>query len=966
MKVMKKELKLIIALLTIIAVIVSGTLGVSVSAEIQDIKNDKTEVFEVADASQEYRDFLSESSQYGYPNETIIVNVKSAIATGGAELQKADNNGREDTIIHFGDDKGIASFNFTVNQAGLYNLELYYRAVAQKNNYAEIEIDIALDGKSAEWLQGVRLKRLWEDVGEITVDKQGNDVAPTQIERTVWTQMTLEDSLDSVDAPLYIYCSAGVHTLSISCVRGTFDLASVTIFNTEEVPSYKEALQTYPSTNSDNSISIVKEAEDYLCKSEIGIIPENDPSNASTSPNNPIVTKLNYISGSKFKKVGSFIEWEIEVPKDGAYCIDMRVRQNYSSGLSSVRKLTIDGKVPFKECESLSFSYDGSWYCKVLGGDNPYLFYLTAGKHILRLTAVRGPLSETVYNSQKLIYRLNDLYSSVVMVVGVNPDRYRDYKLAEEIDGIRETIDGISNSLTEIRDQIIQVSSKNGGNATTVIHSMLNLFSIFKKNPDKLSHKLSTLRENTESLAAWVNNLDEQPLDIDYIRVYTKNANIKSQNIGFFKQTVFELKRLFVTFSKDYAFDGKDKALTVWASVGRDQLKVLKQLIDNDYAKDHDVNIQLTMTSDITSAVLAGAGPDVCLFLDSESPINFAVRNVLTDLQKIEGFDEVTKRFEDKLLTPFCLDGACYAIPLSVSYPMLFVRNDIFEKLNIQVPTTWNELYTIAAVLQRNHLEIGIPSHTGMFLTLLYQNGGELFDKELKTTFNDQTALDSFSLWTSFFSKYSFPLSYDFYNRFRSGQMPIGIADYTLYAQLKAIAPEIRGQWGMYKLPGIADENGNVNSTVCISGATGTTSNLGLIQSISCCVIFKNCDDKDMAFEFINWFTKPDVQAEYGLGIEAELGYTGRYAPADIETIGMLPWSREEQKILLEARENLKILPEYPGNYYIAREVNNACRSVVNDNVNPVDTLSRKNVKINIELERKQKQFDIDGEGASE
>lgn len=53
------------------------------------------------------------------------------------------------------------------------------------------------------------------------------------------------------------------------------------------------------------------------------------------------------------------------------------------------------------------------------------------------------------------------------------------------------------------------------------------------------------------------------------------------------------------------------------------------------------------------------------------------------------------------------------------------------------------------------------------------------------------------------------------------------------------------------------------------------------------------------------------------------------------------------------------MIDEYPGNYYIAREVNNAFRSVVNEGTNPADILSRKNVLINKELIRKYKQFDI-------
>ena len=39
----------------------------------------------------------------------------------------------------------------------------------------------------------------------------------------------------------------------------------------------------------------------------------------------------------------------------------------------------------------------------------------------------------------------------------------------------------------------------------------------------------------------------------------------------------------------------------------------------------------------------------------------------------------------------------------------MFYRTDIFEELGIEPPETWEDLYRIIPVLQRNNMEIGLP-----------------------------------------------------------------------------------------------------------------------------------------------------------------------------------------------------------------------------------------------------------------
>ena len=75
-----------------------------------------------------------------------------------------------------------------------------------------------------------------------------------------------------------------------------------------------------------------------------------------------------------------------------------------------------------------------------------------------------------------------------------------------------------------------------------------------------------------------------------------------------------------------------------------------------------------------------------------------------------------------------------------------------------------------------------------------------------------------FKLWTNLYTQYGVDVHYDFFNRFRTGEMPIGIEDYTMYNMLVVAAPQIKGLWKMYLLPGTVKEDGTIDKTVAGNG----------------------------------------------------------------------------------------------------------------------------------------------------
>ncbi|MBQ8683445.1 MAG: extracellular solute-binding protein [Clostridia bacterium] len=904
-----------------------------------------------------YTEYRQQYATAVYPQAAVSATADGATVSGATVTEE---DGKAVVLL---DEQGeTATFSVEVPEEGLYHIRVEYLPVQQEKSLMKTEIGLQIDGKSP-YTEGdsLLIEQPWADVAE----KAGYDMLPEQAVQIAWTTMSLQDPEGYSAEALYFHLTAGVHTVTVTQHKGAWMLHRLEVYNDAPAPTYEELAQQYAANGYTDapSFSVEIQAEDYLRKSDSTLMPDSDPSDPNTHPNDPTKQYFNYIPGTRYLGAGQWMEWQVEVPADGLYTIDLRVRQSTKNGMVSTRRLLIDGALPFAECDDLQFPYGRNWYLYSFGKeDDPYLFYLEKGVHTIRLEVTPGILIENYVAIYDYISRLNALYRKVVAVTGFSADKYRNYNLRDAIPGIQEEIESLKAGLEEQKASVISHTGK-AGEQLSSLQAIINALVVFADDPDKIPLMLNSFKGHIESLSSWNGALNQQPLDVDYIRVYTAGTELAEEQVGFFQSLLFAIRRFLSSFREDYTGtagnEDAQKELTVWLSSGRDQLRVTKNLVEGDFAPNHNTVVNLSISTDITSAVMAGKGPDVALFQTGDDPVRLGCRNSLLDLSSFEGFDEVAGRFSAQALVPATYKGAVYGLPLTEIFPMMFVRNDVLEEYGLKAPTTWTDMYLAAAVLQRNNIDIGIPSTTGMFFTLLMQNGGSVFDENYMAAFDQQASIDGFQTWTDFYKKYSFPLTFDFFNRFRSGEMAIGITDYTMYAQLQASAPEIKGKWSMLPLPSVVGEDGTMNSSVSICGATGITVTSGLSQTITYGVIFDAVKDPQTAWDFLAWFTEADTQTQFGYDIEAQMGPAGRYAAANLEALGRLPWEEDELAQLYAAVDNVVAVQELPGTYYIAREINNAFRAVLYNGAYPVDTLCQHNTVINTELLRKYKQFDI-------
>ena len=197
---------------------------------------------------------------------------------------------------------------------------------------------------------------------------------------------------------------------------------------------------------------------------------------------------------------------------------------------------------------------------------------------------------------------------------------------------------------------------------------------------------------------------------------------------------------------------------------------------------------------------------------------------------------------------------------------------------------------------------------------------------------------------------YSFPVTYEFANRFRSGEMPLAIVDYTSYNTLIIFAPEINGLWEFTPLPGTANELTQEINNVTIGGI----STVMMMNSVS-----DNEKEALGAWAFMQWYLSADIQSAYGNEMVALLGPSAKQPTANINALADMAWSTEEYNNLFSQFKAVACTPEFPGSYIIGRYTNFAFLDVYNNDAEPVDELQSQIVDINVELSRKREEFGL-------
>lgn len=384
--------------------------------------------------------------------------------------------------------------------------------------------------------------------------------------------------------------------------------------------------------------------------------------------------------------------------------------------------------------------------------------------------------------------------------------------------------------LRGVLEDVIAITGEKGENANLVEKMVLQLERLLE-DPEQiaLGGELGSFKSNITSLATWLIQIAEMPLELDAFALYADESTLKDAGAGFFEGFWNDTIRFFATFFTDDTEVATDeeieaKAVKVWLATGRDQAQVLRNLIDERFTPEYGIGVDLELVplDVLVPATLAGTGPDVVLSVDQTKMMDFAMRSSLVDLSSLEGYDEVVKDFYPSALESVAYQEQIFGLPETQTFSMMFYRTDIFGSLGIEPPETWDDYRKLIPVLQMNNYDAHMPG-TGavqpILSSMIVQNGGDLYQGQGKSYgiasgLSEVVAMETFKDLTDFFTAYKLPASMDFANRFRTGEVPVGIADYTEYNRFELLAPEIKNLWSFAPVPGTVREDGTVDNTV--------------------------------------------------------------------------------------------------------------------------------------------------------
>ncbi len=739
-----------------------------------------------------------------------------------------------------------------------------------------------------------------------------------------------------------------------------------------------------------------------ILKSSPTLYAISDRSSPSTVPYHHAKIRYNTIGADKWQAPNDWIQWTVNVDEAGLYAISFKARQNTLSGMHTTRKLTVNGVQPCQEVGTLTFQYSNSFkmYTPSTAEGETIYFYLEKGENTIRLETTLGQLGDLLAKAEQSLSQLNYAYRRILMITGPSPDLNANYMLNTMVPDAIKILKTQYDNLVALEQEFIAIydTGENKGISAQLssLKSMILLLERMNVNHNQVPSLFTNFKDAIAAMGTWVNDMSQNPLELDYFIVaskdYVEADMMPDADAKFFAKVLHEIRSFIASFTEDYdniggtvSQDGQDPVV-VWIETGagltgsRDNATILKQLIDDMFTQKTGiiVSTRLVAGGSLLPSVLSGIGPEVCLSRGAVDAVNYAFRGAVMNLANEELFPDYkevlknTDRYAASAVAPFTFGNGIYAVPETQDFFMTFYRTDILEEMGLEPPETWNDVYNIIGHLQNQQMTFAMPvpvvgavgSGNLSFAMLLYQKGGQYYTEDRDSTdLNSDAALDAFKEWTEFYTLYNLPNTYDFANRFRTGEVPVGVASYSQYSQLAVFAPEIQGLWEFSLVPGTikTDENGNTlydeNGEVVVDHSCASNTS-GCVMLSMDATTEEGRERIARAWEFMKWWTGEDAQYRFGTEIESLLGAAARYQTANRQAMARLPWDKTSMTMIQQQWNYSKAIPQVPGGYYTARNIEFAWKEVINNAAaDPNTTFVEYVSKIDREIDRKREEF---------
>lgn len=606
---------------------------------------------------------------------------------------------------------------------------------------------------------------------------------------------------------------------------------------------------------------------------------------------------------------------------------------------------------------------------------------------------------------------------------GYAVDANRDYDLQLYIPNLQSDIKNYAAVMNKCYNDIIELNGGKVTSYASAVKVAKDLFDDFNEDLEKIALSLNDITNAQTGLSNTMVSIKDQPIAVDYMVFAPKGYTYPNTTCNTWENFYVGAVRFINSFDDDRysnagAREGLDTSgmpeIEIYVARGREHVDIMRNMVSEQFTPTYGIKVNINMVAGTSEGLImpryvAGTAPDVAISITPGNVFEFAIRGALVPLNQFDDpnaqyngadvltFEELWKgsntdydlqgdkltsylgqdsipskyvdyavedgrlqSYHDQAFVPYRYKGDYYGFPETQGWSALFYRTDIFEELGIEPPDTWEEIYEILPALTNSGYNFcynyGVPGYT----PFLYQYGGDFYDPEcMISALDTPEAYDSFMEFADLYLQYNFVYAANFYMRFKSGEMPVGIADLAFYQQLNYSAPELAGKWAMLPVPGheIIDKE---------TGATyvdRSTSGLG-----TCCIIVRQEEESrqhyDESWAFLQWWLSDDVQAEYGREVEATFGVASRWNPANMIAMQSLPYTQEELDVINQQWVWLKESPNTMGGYYTSRYLLTALNQTVIQGLSGRIAIEDAVKEINKEMKRKQKEFGIPETGS--
>lgn len=847
--------------------------------------------------------------------------------------------------------------NFDAPEKAFYIIKLNYFSFSDAYNDNQISLMINNEFQYSE-ATTITLEERWVSASmENNKDRFGNDILPQQSKTHDLMTFYLKDSTRLHNEPLKFIFDEGLNVIDIECLAGDFYLIQITIEGVQVYPDYQEYLQGYQLVEIQ---PLRYEGEKFKYKNQSSIQPysSKDP---GIKPFDLTRSRLNIID---YDEPGNKVTWQVEVDKAGLYFLTLKAMQD-SKYTTSYRTLYINGEIPFDEAKLIPFRYSKNWKGATIGSldGTPYAIYLPEGISELSLEVNASLMRIVSEKLSQMSMDMTDLGLAIKSATANSTDTSIDWEIRDYFEDIDNVFATWINEIEEIIKYIKGVNgySKEGWLINDLKNALSNLKTL-NKNLNKLPTRLSLLSEGSSCAAQFIAQdsiySTYTALSIDALYLSSDSSYAVSHS-NYFESAWVDIKRFFNSFvDENYSDKATDDEITVWVYRARPYVDLIQKMADESFTKETGFKAKVILLKDEAKIVLAnsaGRQPDAALGISSWIPNEFGMRGAIQDLRQFPDYIDVLDNYNNEQFVPLIYNNQLFGIPDTENFYVLFYRKDILNKLGLNVPDTWDDVINLLPTLQGAGMNFYIPlSNTtsaksyDMTAPFLYQNEGKLYsDDSMHVGLEDANSLAGLRFMSDLYKEYSLPLQVgSFFNEFRYGYLPIGIADFGTYLSLLNAAHEISGLWDISVVPGTTVNTG-----------TETRINRYMPGAQQSCMIFNKSDKLDEAWEFVKWWTKTETQLQFSDNMVNTYGRRYIWNTANINAFKQNGWNKNHKAIITEQWKWLKEVPKIPGSYVIEREISNIWNSVVFEDSNLRDTVNNAVLRMNKEILRKMVEF---------